>query len=98
MEHCQHLVIGGGVSGLSFTLATPGDCILLERSDTPGGLSATRVERGYGFDFTGHWLHLADSKLAEKAKDLVEMVEIERRARVYFKGRYLPYPFQLHLA
>jgi protoporphyrinogen oxidase len=95
----QVLVLGAGLTGLSATwhLRRSGvACRLLEREHEPGGHARTSHVGGYRFDRTGHLLHLADPTMRDEVLALVddEVLELERRSRVYSHGVYTRYPFQ----
>jgi protoporphyrinogen oxidase len=71
----------------------------LEREAALGGLARTEQRDGFFFDRTGHWLHLRDPQMLDLARKLMgdELVEVQRRARVYSHGVLTPYPFQGNL-
>jgi len=90
------IILGAGLSGLAAALRLGRGYRLLERRAVPGGLAETVEEGGYRFDRTGHLLHLSDRGLRRwvlRTLDL-EMLEIDRRSRIFSNGVYTPYPFQ----
>jgi len=92
-------VLGGGLAGLSATLhvrRAGGTCRTFEKDDEPGGHARTRWDGGFGFDRTGHLLHLRDPDLRALALEVTdgEVLEIERRSRVWSHGVLTRYPWQ----
>ncbi len=93
------VVLGAGLTGLSFAYhydpATP----IYEREAEVGGLVRTVTARDCHFDLAPHLLHLR-SDYARKLvfEDLgLDAQEIVRKARIYYDNRIIPYPFELNL-
>jgi protoporphyrinogen oxidase len=93
------VILGGGLTGISAAIHLKKPWVLYEREPHLGGLAVTREKNGYYFDRTGHWLHLRDQGM----KDLVaqalpgQMVQVERKARIFSHGATTLYPFQANL-
>lgn len=90
------VIIGGGIAGLSAGYHIGKGCEVFEAEDVPGGLLRTRFVGGFGFDYTGHLLHLKDPYVRGLVLGLLKgnIAEHERRASIYSKGVYSGYPFQ----
>lgn len=94
------VVLGAGLTGLSAAVHLQGPVLLVERDSRVGGHARSMRRDGYTFDVTGHWLHLRDPEIKALVGRLFapgELVEVERRTRVYSHGVELPYPFQANL-
>ncbi|MEW5951440.1 MAG: NAD(P)-binding protein [Elusimicrobia bacterium] len=96
------LIIGAGLSGLScaFFLKKSGkDFFLAEKKEIPGGLASSFNLKGFTFDYSGHLLHLRWPDTSCFIKKLLKdnIVSLERKASIYHKGNYVPYPFQANL-
>ncbi|HEX7508725.1 MAG TPA: FAD-dependent oxidoreductase [Polyangia bacterium] len=93
------VILGGGLTGISAALHLRRPWMLFERERTLGGLAITREREGFRFDRTGHWLHLRDPAMktlvAEALPD--QMVQVERKARIFSQGATTLYPFQANL-
>jgi protoporphyrinogen oxidase len=94
------VILGGGLTGLSAAWHLDGvESLVLERDAEPGGLCRSFAEDGFTFDCTGHLLHLREPRF----RDLVERLAPgafaahERRALIFSKGTFTPYPFQANL-
>ncbi len=97
MERLETIIIGAGLAGLSTALHLRSERRILERSAAPGGLATTLFEKGYGFDVTGHWLHMRDPDIKARIEPLVPMHEVERKSSIYAYDRFVAYPFQSNL-
>ncbi|MFH1715468.1 MAG: FAD-dependent oxidoreductase [Elusimicrobiota bacterium] len=95
-------IIGGGLSGLSAGYYLDRKNInytIFEKESAPGGLCRTESKGGFLFDYTGHLLHLDDSKTKRLALSLLNgnIKELKRNAWIFSSQVYVPYPFQAHL-
>jgi protoporphyrinogen oxidase len=90
------LVAGAGLGGLSVARHVRAGCLVVEREERPGGLATTTWERGYGFDRTGHLLHLRDAGIRRWVTGLLggDAIRLQRRSRIWSHGVYTRYPFQ----
>lgn len=99
------LILGGGPTGLgaAWRLNELGheDWLLLERSDTPGGLAGSvRDEKGYTWDYGGHvqFSHYDTfDRLMNTLLGPEEWLHHERESWVWLRDRFVPYPFQNNL-
>jgi len=94
----KYLIIGAGPAGLGsdWFLANKNisDWIILEKNNFAGGLSASfRDKQGFYWDFGGHVIFAKDSELAEIAKKN-NLPRYKRKAAIFLKDQYIPYPFQ----
>lgn len=91
------LVLGGGITGLGVAIRLQErgfDVEVIEKHDEIGGLSATKKVGDYSLDFGPHFILSEDKKTLN---DLIgflnyEMPTFERKAKLYFNGRYYNYP------
>jgi protoporphyrinogen oxidase len=96
------VILGGGVSGLAAAsgLRRRGrECLVLEREPEPGGLCRSVQRDGFTFDHISHVLHFRSPELHAFVQQLLagRLLQQERAATIYFRGRHVPYPFQAHL-
>ncbi len=92
-------ILGAGLTGLSTShhLGRAGlTHRLFERLGHPGGHAITVEDEGYRFDRTGHLLHLRDPDLRSFALGMLgdDVLEVDRRSRIWSHGTYTRYPFQ----
>ena len=94
------IVVGGGLAGLACARELGEGCTVLEAADRVGGLCRTDRVEGFSFDWTGHWLHARDPairKLIEERWLAGNLLEVQRRARIYSEGVWTTFPYQFHL-
>jgi protoporphyrinogen oxidase len=98
-ETAKVVILGGGLTGISAALHLRRPWVLFEREARLGGLAVTRERDGYFFDRTGHWLHLRDEGMQRLVGETLpgQMLEVERKARIYSHGATTLYPFQANL-
>lgn len=93
-------IIGAGLTGLS-TAYHLSDLpySVFDSEKEIGGLCRSVKQNGFIFDYTGHLLHMKNpytKNFIESILPNVFMVKT-RKASVFLKDRYLPYPFQANL-
>ena len=59
------IIIGSGVSGLSYAMFNSDDYIILEKDNLPGGYCKTIKRNGYVWDYSGHFFHFKDKKFKD---------------------------------
>jgi protoporphyrinogen oxidase len=93
------VILGGGLTGISTAIYLQKPWVLFEKEAGLGGLAVTREKQGYFFDRTGHWLHLRDPGVQDLVARVLpgQMVEVERKARIFSHGAITLYPFQANL-
>lgn len=89
-------IIGAGLSGLSLALMLKGDVEILEAEKRIGGLLRSENVEGYVFDIGGsHILFSNDGSVLKEILNLIgEVVEHRRRTFIFYKDRYIKYPFE----
>jgi protoporphyrinogen oxidase len=96
------LIIGGGLTGLvaGERLAAAGiNAPVLEKETEPGGACRSINVDGFGFDYTGHLLHVARSETEDYLTDLGVWDELkvwDRSAAIVIGDHATPYPIQIH--
>src|SRR4029077_14399603 len=90
------VILGAGLTGLSAAYHLGVPSLVIEREAEVGGLARTHDEDGFTFDCTGHLLHLRDPRVIALVEALLPrtFARHERRALIYSKGVFTPYPFQ----
>ena len=89
-------ILGGGLSGLVLASRLR-DAEVLEQDDRPGGLCRSLTTEGFTFD--PHGSHILFSRNAEAMAFYEGLLgpNVSRRRRntkVFYKGRYVKYPFE----
>ncbi len=93
-------ILGGGLSGLSLArlLHERGDeVVVLEAEEQYGGLCRSRTENGFTFDIGGsHIIFSRDKEVLAFMRRMIEGNEQQnnRNTKIFYKGRYVKYPFE----
>lgn len=94
------IIIGAGVTGLSYAWFTDKDYLVLEKTDAIGGYCKTTKRNGFVWDYSGHFFHFQDKAVEEKLlKDIPpeRLVEPVKNTKIKYKDRYVEYPFQKNI-
>lgn len=110
MEAVQFLVVGAGVSGLSFAnwirqeaagrgAAAP-EVLILEADDEPGGYCKTVARDGFVWDYSGHFFHFKHPEIEAWLRARMpgqEVRTVAKRSFIRFAGRDVDFPFQKNI-
>lgn len=96
------MIIGAGMTGLACAdvMQKKGvDYVVLEADSEPGGYCKTVIQDGFVWDYSGHFFHF---RRPEIEKELVskmdgEVRRIDRRSRIFWKGKLIDFPFQKNI-
>jgi protoporphyrinogen oxidase len=99
------VVIGAGVSGLSFANwwreRHPGAyVIVLEAEADPGGYCRTVMQDGFTWDYAGHFFHFKDPEIERWLRARMpgqEVRTVVKRSMIRYAGRDIDFPFQKHI-
>jgi protoporphyrinogen oxidase len=105
MQHTHTIIIGAGISGLSAArlLTAKGlECIVLEKSDKPGGLVKCDVIDGHLFHRVGgHVFNTKEEKVSQwfwsQFNRDTEFLSARRKAGILLNDAFLGYPFENYL-
>ena len=59
------IIIGAGISGLTYANYTSNDYLIIEKEDYTGGLCNTIKQDGFVWDYSGHFFHFQDPQIAQ---------------------------------
>lgn len=96
----DNLVIGGGISGLTFARYINGDYLILEKELEVGGYCRTIKNERYIWDYAGHFYHFKTDEFKNLFLSLVEPEEIITQTKVtkiHYKDKLIDYPFQKNI-
>ena len=90
-------ILGGGLAGITIAAHLGQDCEVLEKDARGGGHCQTVQEHGFTYDAGGP--HIIFSRNQEMVDYMVSLlgdnVHRARRAnKIYYRGRYVKYPFE----
>ena len=101
MQESRFLIIGAGVTGLSFAgqLKEP-SYLICEAADEIGGYCRTVVRDGFVWDYSGHFFHF---RRPDIERELVSRIgegrvrRVVKDSRIHYAGRLIDYPFQRNI-
>lgn len=101
MKQVDTLIIGAGISGLTYANFCRDSYLLIEKDIRPGGLCRTFYEgTDYIWDYAGHFFHFTKEKIKTFFEEKIgkdNMVRCKKNTKVYYKGDLIDYPFQKNI-
>ena len=100
MMKVKYLILGAGISGLSFASKIKDNYLIIEKDDTPGGLCRTFHQEGYTWDFAGHFFHFKNEESKKYFSTVLEgekCYKHNKKTKIYYKGEMVDYPFQKNI-
>lgn len=110
MDSVEYLVVGAGVTGLSFAnwLRTkhtsagrqPPELLVVEADAQPGGYCKTIVQDGFVWDYSGHFFHFKRPEIEAWLRERMpgqDIRTVEKTSQIRFKGEDVDFPFQKNI-
>lgn len=110
MDRVEYLVIGAGISGLSFAnwlraeaaarAALAPELLVVEADEEPGGYCKTVVQDGFVWDYSGHFFHFKQPEIEAWLRARMpgqEIRTVDKRSFIRFAGRDIDFPFQKNI-
>lgn len=94
------LIIGAGVTGISYANFTRNECLIIEATDSPGGYCKTIKRNGFVWDYSGHFFHFRFPEIERLVcKNIPEedLRHVEKHTQILYKGNYIDFPFQKNI-
>ena len=94
------LIIGAGISGISYANFIKNDYLLIEKENEPGGYCRTIKRNGYVWDYSGHFFHFQHPNIEEFVCQNLSpssLLKVEKHTQIYYKGDYIDFPFQKNI-
>lgn len=95
----EHLIIGGGISGLAFARYSD-DFQLFEKEDELGGYCRTIRKGPFIWDYAGHFFHFKTEEFKRLFVDEVPKDDIiyrDKCTKILYNGAKVDYPFQTNI-
>lgn len=95
----KYLIIGAGISGLSFAQKKD-DYLIIEKENEVGGLCRTIHRNGYTWDYSGHFFHFKNEKIKKMFLDNIsdeDLIEKKKNTKIFIDNQYIDYPFQKNI-
>lgn len=96
----MNVIIGAGISGLTYAAFSNEDYIILESSSEVGGYCKTTKRSGFTWDYAGHFFHFTDENIKNWVMSRVEkqnVHSVEKITKIKLNDRYIDFPFQKNI-
>lgn len=100
MQKVKYLVIGAGISGLTFANYCGEDYIICEKENEVGGYCKTIERNGYVWDYAGHFFHFKTEEFKKKFIDKMNSDDIvynDKCTKILYKNKFIDFPFQTNI-
>lgn len=94
------LIIGAGISGLTYAAATTHDYLVLEAEQQIGGYCKTIYQDGFTWDYSGHFFHFQHPELRDYVMQRIdpdEMLTVQKHTQILYRDRHVDFPFQMNI-
>lgn len=94
------LIIGAGISGLSYAAAMGDDYQIVEAENQIGGYCKTIYKDGFVWDYSGHFFHFQHPELRDYVMERIrpdEILKVEKHTQILYKDRHVDFPFQMNI-
>ena len=100
MKKVKNLIIGAGISGLTYANYCNGDYLIVEKESEVGGYCNTHYVSDYIWDYAGHFFHFKTDEFKKKFIDSLDkddFVTQDKKTYIYFDNALVDYPFQTNI-
>jgi protoporphyrinogen oxidase len=98
MMNTDVVVLGGGIAGLSLASFLDRPAVVLERENVVGGLSRSYSLNGIRYDIGPHIIFSKNQEVLDLHTTIIETNRIRRSNQIFYKDRFIKYPFENDLA
>lgn len=94
------LIIGAGVSGLSYAAKTNNEYLIIESESSIGGYCKTIYKDGFVWDYSGHFFHFQHPEIRDYVMQNVnedEVLTVNKYTQILYNGRHIDFPFQMNI-
>ena len=96
----KYLIIGAGISGLTFASYCKKNYLIIEKDSEVGGYCKTHYNKDYVWDYAGHFFHFKTDEFKKKFIDSLDkndFVTQDKKTFIYFDDKLIDFPFQTHI-
>lgn len=94
------IIIGAGVTGISYANFTTNNYLILEQESEIGGYCRTIKQDGFVWDYSGHFFHFRQPELEELVCRHIApktLRKVEKHTQILYKDQYIDFPFQKNI-
>ena len=96
----KYLIIGAGISGLTFANYCDGSYIIVEKENEVGGYCRTIKRNGYIWDYAGHFFHFKTKEFKDLFLKQIsdrDIVYNDKCTKILYKDKLIDFPFQSNI-
>ena len=96
----KYLIIGAGISGLTFASYCKDNYLIIEKDSEVGGYCKTHYNKDFVWDYAGHFFHFKTDEFKKKFVDSLDkndFVTQDKKTFIYFDDKLIDFPFQTHI-
>lgn len=96
----KYLIVGAGISGLTFANYIKNDYLILEKESEVGGYCRTIKKGDFIWDYAGHFFHFKTDEFKKIFVDNVDKEDIihkDKCTKILYKNNLIDYPFQTNI-
>ena len=100
MMKTKYLIIGAGISGLTFANYCKEDYLIIEKEKEVGGYCRTIKKGEFVWDYAGHFIHFNTDEFKEKFVNQMPKDDIiynEKCTKIIHKNSFIDFPFQTNI-
>ena len=100
MKNIKYLIIGAGISGLTFANYIKKDYLIIEKENEVGGYCRTIKKGDFIWDYAGHFFHFKTDEFKKIFIDEVDSEDIiskDKCTKILYKNTLIDYPFQTNI-
>ncbi len=94
------IIIGAGITGLSYANFTRNEFLILEAEEEAGGYCRTIKKDGFVWDYSGHFFHFKNldiKKYMFEGMAKQKIYDVKKKSQIYYDGCYVDFPFQKNI-
>lgn len=96
----KYLIIGAGISGLTFAEYAKNNYLIIEKENEVGGYCRTIKRGDYTWDYAGHFFHFKTEEFKNKFLGNVQsddIIQNEKCTKILYKDSIIDFPFQQNI-
>ena len=96
----KYLIIGAGISGLTFANYIKDNYIIIEKENEVGGYCRTIKKGDFIWDYAGHFFHFNTEEFKNKFLSKISKNDIiynEKCTKIIYKDKIIDFPFQTNI-
>lgn len=94
------IIIGAGISGLSYANFTKNQYLILEKDSEIGGYCKTIKKDGFTWDYSGHFFHFQNREIEDyilKNMKKETVLKVKKNSQIYYNSKFIDFPFQKNI-